>query len=176
MPLNATSGRWSLAVELRRGQQLSDVSAKLLLYLAFVEAALDVPRHLATDVHSLYFNPQEEEFAPRRLLEPVERVHERVQGSRSETAIQGNRQAWRLPERHRDRVIERRGPMPKIICKHCYVIQPLAVKSKCVSCGNPLYSAATVAPLKVPTEADLRQYQDWLAENNGAGKLPEGAR
>ena len=55
------------AVELWRGQQLSDVSAKLLIYRAFVECELEAPHHLDREVHSLYFNPQHEDFAPRTL-------------------------------------------------------------------------------------------------------------
>ena len=34
---------------------------------AFIEAELDVPRHLSRSVHDLYFNPQHEEFAPRTM-------------------------------------------------------------------------------------------------------------
>jgi len=55
------------AVELWRGSQLSDVAAKLLIYRAFVEAELDVPRHLDRRVHDIYFNPQHEEFQPRTV-------------------------------------------------------------------------------------------------------------
>ncbi len=46
------------AVDRWRDTQLTDVSAKLLIYQAFIEAELDSPRHLARDVHQLYFNPQ----------------------------------------------------------------------------------------------------------------------
>lgn len=55
------------SVELWRGSQLSDVSAKLLIYRAFVEAELDVPRNLDRKVHDLYFNPRHEEFQPRTM-------------------------------------------------------------------------------------------------------------
>lgn len=55
------------AVEVWRGSQLTDVSAKLLIYRAFVEAELEVPHHLDRQVHNLYFNPQHEDFAPRTL-------------------------------------------------------------------------------------------------------------
>jgi hypothetical protein len=44
---------------------MSDDQAKLVIYQAFVEDALDAPKHLARRVHELYFNPQFEEFAPR---------------------------------------------------------------------------------------------------------------
>lgn len=55
------------AVDLWRGTQLSDVSAKMYIYRAFIEADLEVPRHMARDVHDLYFNPQYEEFQPRTM-------------------------------------------------------------------------------------------------------------
>jgi len=50
-----------------RDSQLSDVAARLIIYRAFVEGELEVPRHLARAVHGLYFNPEHEEFAPRTI-------------------------------------------------------------------------------------------------------------
>ncbi len=55
------------AVDLWRQSQLTDVEAKLLIYQAFIEAELEVPRHLDRTVHNLYFNPQQEEFHPRTM-------------------------------------------------------------------------------------------------------------
>lgn len=55
------------AVDRWRDLQLSDVSARLIIYQAFIEGNLEVPRHLARSVHDLYFNPQHEEFAPRTI-------------------------------------------------------------------------------------------------------------
>jgi hypothetical protein len=52
-------------VEAWKGKRVADESAKLVIYRAFVENELDVPKHLARCVHDLYFNPQVEEFAPR---------------------------------------------------------------------------------------------------------------
>ena len=43
------------------------MTAKLLIYEAFVEAATDFPKHLAKDVHRHYFEPQFEEFQPRTM-------------------------------------------------------------------------------------------------------------
>jgi hypothetical protein len=54
-------------VEAWQGTQLADVRAKLIIYEAFIEAHLEVPRHLGRTVHGLYFNPQYEEFQPRTL-------------------------------------------------------------------------------------------------------------
>lgn len=47
--------------------QLSDVSARLLIYEAFIEGALDIPRHLARPTHQAYFNPPHPEFASRTV-------------------------------------------------------------------------------------------------------------
>ncbi len=52
-------------VEAWKGTRLQDEAAKLVIYRAFVEGELDVPKHLARRVHDLYFNPQIEEFASR---------------------------------------------------------------------------------------------------------------
>ncbi|HVB33699.1 MAG TPA: DUF932 domain-containing protein [Patescibacteria group bacterium] len=50
-----------------REAQLTDENAKLTIYRAFIEGDLDVPKHLARAVHSLYFEPQHQEFAPRTV-------------------------------------------------------------------------------------------------------------
>jgi hypothetical protein len=55
------------AVEKWRSEQLSDVTARLIIYRAFIESELEVPKHLARPVHDLYFNPPHEEFQPRTL-------------------------------------------------------------------------------------------------------------
>lgn len=54
-------------VEAWKATQLPDEAAKLVIYRAFVEGQLEVPRHLATAVHGRYFNPQESAFAPRTM-------------------------------------------------------------------------------------------------------------
>src|ERR1700757_3526486 len=54
-------------VEEWKGTRLPDETAKLVIYRAFVEGELDVPKHLARRVHDLYFNPRVEEFAPRTV-------------------------------------------------------------------------------------------------------------
>jgi hypothetical protein len=43
------------------------VSAKLIIYQAFIESELEAPKHLARPVHDLYFNPKYEDFQPRTL-------------------------------------------------------------------------------------------------------------
>jgi len=59
-PMTKQVARW-------RDSQLTDVSAKLIIYQAFIEGDIDLPKHLAGPVHNLYFNPEHEEFAPRTL-------------------------------------------------------------------------------------------------------------
>jgi len=54
-------------IETWRENQIADVTATLLIYRAFVEGELDVPRHLARVVHGQYFNPRFEEFQPRTM-------------------------------------------------------------------------------------------------------------
>jgi hypothetical protein len=52
-------------VEAWKGTRLPDEAAKLVIYRAFVEGELDVPKHLARRVHDLYFNPTVDDFVPR---------------------------------------------------------------------------------------------------------------
>jgi hypothetical protein len=59
-PLSQQVNRW-------RESQLSDDQAKLVIYRAFVEGELEVPRHLAKSVHHNYFNPEQDAFAPRTM-------------------------------------------------------------------------------------------------------------
>ena len=41
---------------------MKDVTAKVVIYEAFVEGRLEAPKHLARSVHDLYFEPKYEEF------------------------------------------------------------------------------------------------------------------
>lgn len=59
-PMVEAVGRW-------KDSQLTDVAARLLICRAFIEGELEVPHHLDRCVHELYFNPQNEEFAPRTI-------------------------------------------------------------------------------------------------------------
>ena len=54
-------------VEAWRQSELTDVTARIIIYQAFIEGELDVPRHLARRVHDFYFQPQYEDFRPRTL-------------------------------------------------------------------------------------------------------------
>ncbi len=54
-------------IETWQASQISDVTARLVIYEAFIEGELEVPKHLARVVHEHYFNPQLEEFQPRTM-------------------------------------------------------------------------------------------------------------
>jgi hypothetical protein len=54
-------------IEVWRESQLTDVAAKLVIYQAFIESELDVPRNLARVVHNEYFNPRCDDFQPRTM-------------------------------------------------------------------------------------------------------------
>src|SRR5579864_2364594 len=54
-------------VETWQRSELTDVTAKVVIYEAFVEGKLEAPKHLARTVHDLYFQPKYEEFRPRTI-------------------------------------------------------------------------------------------------------------
>ena len=54
-------------VEEWQTMQLSNASAKLLIYQAFIEDEAGFPKHLTRRVHDLYFQPVHEEFQPRTM-------------------------------------------------------------------------------------------------------------
>jgi hypothetical protein len=47
--------------------ELTDFTAKVVIYEAFVEGKLEAPKHLARIVHDLYFEPKYEEFRSRTI-------------------------------------------------------------------------------------------------------------
>ena len=50
-----------------RDTQITDEQAKLVIYEAFIEGELEVPKVLARDAHRHYFQPEQEAFAPRTM-------------------------------------------------------------------------------------------------------------
>ena len=54
-------------VEAWQRSELTDVTAKVVIYEAFVEGKLEAPKHLARTVHDLYFEPKYEEFRSRTI-------------------------------------------------------------------------------------------------------------
>ena len=54
-------------VEAWQTSELTDTTAKVAIYEAFVEGKLEAPKHLARTVHDLYFEPKYEEFRSRTI-------------------------------------------------------------------------------------------------------------
>jgi hypothetical protein len=55
-------------VESWQRSEITDVTAKVVIYEAFVEGKWEAPVHLARTVPDLYFEPKHEEFPPRTIL------------------------------------------------------------------------------------------------------------
>ena len=83
-------------VEAWQRSELTDVTAKVVIYEAFVEGKLEAPKHLARAVHDLYFEPEYEEFHARTIW-TLQRVHVGLQGTGSHSEIQGHGEAGRVP-------------------------------------------------------------------------------
>jgi hypothetical protein len=45
-------------VETWQRSELTDVTAKVVIYEAFIEGRLEAPKHLACSVHDLHFEPK----------------------------------------------------------------------------------------------------------------------
>jgi len=54
-------------VETWRKTQITEDTAKLIFYAAFIDGKLEAPRSLLPEVHRLYFEPQYPEFAARTM-------------------------------------------------------------------------------------------------------------
>lgn len=54
-------------VEAWQRSELTDVTAKVVIYEAFVDGRLEAPKHPARIVHDLYFEPKYDEFRPRTI-------------------------------------------------------------------------------------------------------------
>src|ERR1039458_1070140 len=54
-------------VEAWQGSELTDVTAKIVIYEAFVEGKPEAPKHLPRIVHDLSVEPKYEEFRPRTI-------------------------------------------------------------------------------------------------------------
>jgi hypothetical protein len=80
-------------VETWQRSELTDVTAKVVIYEAFVEGRLEAPKHLARSVHDLYFEPKYEEFRPRTIWSLSNALYLCVQGTGSHPTVQGDSQA-----------------------------------------------------------------------------------
>ncbi|MGD1082227.1 MAG: hypothetical protein ABR881_28245 [Candidatus Sulfotelmatobacter sp.] len=54
-------------VEVWQQSELTNVTAKVVIYEAFVEGKLEAPKHLAPTVRGLYVEPKYEEFRSRAI-------------------------------------------------------------------------------------------------------------
>jgi hypothetical protein len=54
-------------VEVWQRRELTDVTAKVVIYEAFAEGKREAPKHVARTVHELYFEPKYEEFHSRTI-------------------------------------------------------------------------------------------------------------
>jgi len=54
-------------VETWRKTQITDETAKLIFYSAFIDGKLEAPRSLLPEVHRLYFEPEYPEFSARTM-------------------------------------------------------------------------------------------------------------
>src|SRR5216683_3268179 len=54
-------------VEAWQRSELTDVTAKVVVYEAFIEGRLDAPKHLPRSVLDLYFESKYEDFRPRTI-------------------------------------------------------------------------------------------------------------
>jgi hypothetical protein len=54
-------------IDVWRAHELSNEFARLVIYQAFIEGHLEVPRRLARDVHQEYFEPKYPDFEPRTV-------------------------------------------------------------------------------------------------------------
>jgi hypothetical protein len=84
-------------VEAWQRSELTDVTANMVIYEAFVQGKLEAPKHLARTVHDLYFEPKYEEFRSRTILESVECIYFRLKALDPNPAIQSYGKAGRIP-------------------------------------------------------------------------------
>lgn len=83
-------------VEAWQKSELTDVTAKVVIYEAFVEGKLEAPKHLPRTVHDLYFKPKHEEFQSRTIRSLSKCLYVGVQGTGADPAIQGDGEAGRV--------------------------------------------------------------------------------
>ena len=74
-------------VEAWKQSCLTDEAAKLIIYRAFVEGELDVPKHLDAPGSRSVFQSDRRGVRSANVVELVQRVHERIQGSRPDPAV-----------------------------------------------------------------------------------------
>ena len=76
-----------------RAQQISTATAKLVIYRAFIEGELQAPKHLARSGARSLFQPEVCGVSAAHDVEPVECIHIGIQGTGTDPAVQGHREA-----------------------------------------------------------------------------------
>jgi hypothetical protein len=62
-------------VEAWQRSELADVTAKVVIYEAFIEGKLEAPKHLARTVHDLYFRAEIRGIPVADHLESIQCLH-----------------------------------------------------------------------------------------------------
>lgn len=104
-------------VEAWQKAELTDVTAKVVIYEAFVEGKLEAPKHLVGTVHDLDFEPKYEEFRPRSIWSPLERIRVCPRNSRgflNSGRLPNRASSWRLDSRNRSRLCGGVGQGPSV--------------------------------------------------------------
>ena len=84
-------------VDAWRESQLSDTVAKLIIYRAFIESDLEVPKHLARPGARSVFLTEARGVSAADDVEPDQCLHLGVQAARTDPAVPSHRQARGVP-------------------------------------------------------------------------------
>ena len=67
IPIRGIVSGVSTPVHAKHSQNLSIAVTTMIIYQAFIEDELEIPKHLARRIHDLHFHPQFEDFQPRTM-------------------------------------------------------------------------------------------------------------
>ena len=84
-------------VEAWQKSELTDVTAKVVIYEAFVEGSLEAPKHLARSVHDLVLRAEVRGIPAANDLESLQCLYVGIQGTGCHPAVQSDSQARRIP-------------------------------------------------------------------------------
>jgi hypothetical protein len=77
--------------------ELTDVTAKVVIYEAFVEGRLEVPIAPGPEGSGFVLRTEVRRIPVSHDLEPLQCLHLGIQGAGANPAIQGNSETWRIP-------------------------------------------------------------------------------
>jgi len=101
-------------VEAWQRSELTDVTAKVVIYEPFIEGRLEAPKHLAHSVHDLYLRAKVRGVPASDNLESIECIHLGIQRAGSHSAIHRRRETGRI----------RRSPVLTIVLGHIAPVAP----------------------------------------------------